>query len=296
MFQAQVPHTATTSTSFDITSHPLAAQLKSCDTPRAILEVLRSQVQAFDRAQSSDDEMLTKWLDPTVNVLFAFSVTLNNVFPPANAVFAGIDILLQAVKDVRSSRDALVDLFGRIEYFFKRLEAYIEIRLTAAMTDIIINIVVEVLSILGIVTKEIGQGRMKKYLKRLVGRRDIEDALQRLDRLTQEEVEGVDGRVQSVDMKVEGVDNKVERVDDKVQGVSDRVTKVDDRVQGVDDRVGTVIEGGRETRTAIQQVENRVTELNRSWLRKNLRKWITPPDPSVNYNTACSAHHTGTAV
>jgi hypothetical protein len=96
MSQAEAPHTATTSTNFDtifrvaleaykkqtkkdITSHPLAAQLKSCDTPRAILDVLRAQVQVFDQARSSDDEKLTKWLDPTVNVLFAFSATLNSV-------------------------------------------------------------------------------------------------------------------------------------------------------------------------------------------------------------------------
>jgi hypothetical protein len=52
-----------------------------------------------------------------------------------------------------------MDLFGRLEYFFKRLEKYIEIRPTAAMTDIIVKIMVEVLSILGIVTKEVGQGR-----------------------------------------------------------------------------------------------------------------------------------------
>ena len=30
-------------------------------------------------------------------------------------------------------------------------------------------------------------------------------------------------------------------------------------------------------------------------LRKDLRKWITPPDPSVNYIAAFSAHHEGTA-
>ena len=61
----------------DITSHPLAVQLQSCDSPGAILSVLRSQVQAFDNSQSSD-EKLTKWLDPTVNVLYAFSATLGN--------------------------------------------------------------------------------------------------------------------------------------------------------------------------------------------------------------------------
>ena len=31
-------------------------------------------------------------------------------------------------------------------------------------------------------------------------------------------------------------------------------------------------------------------------LRKDLRKWIAPPDPSVNFNTATDAHHEGTAA
>ena len=47
-----------------------------------------------------------------------------------------------------------------MEFFFKRLEKYIDVRPTAAMTDIIGEIMVEVLSILGIVTKEIGQGKL----------------------------------------------------------------------------------------------------------------------------------------
>ena len=54
-------------------------------------------------------------------------------------------------------------LFDRMEYFFKRLEVYVEVRPTAAMTDIVVKIMVEVLGILGIVTKEIKQGRMSIY-------------------------------------------------------------------------------------------------------------------------------------
>ncbi len=61
----------------DIASHPLAAQLQSCDSSSAILAVLRAQVQAFDQSQTAH-EKLTKWLDPTVNVLYAFSATLGN--------------------------------------------------------------------------------------------------------------------------------------------------------------------------------------------------------------------------
>jgi hypothetical protein len=65
----------------------------------------------------------------------------------------------QAAKDVDGSEDVLVELFGRVENFFRRLESYTEVRPTAAMMDIIINIMIEVLAILAIATKEIKQRR-----------------------------------------------------------------------------------------------------------------------------------------
>ena len=65
----------------------------------------------------------------------------------------------QAAKDVGASEEALVDLFERIENFFKRLESYTEVPPTNAMTDIIVKIMVEVLDIFAIATKEIKQGR-----------------------------------------------------------------------------------------------------------------------------------------
>ena len=33
-----------------------------------------------------------------------------------------------------------------------------------------------------------------------------------------------------------------------------------------------------------------------SQLRENLRKWLSPPDPSTNLNIACGAHLKGTAT
>jgi hypothetical protein len=68
----------------------------------------------------------------------------------------------QAAKDVRASQEALVDIFERIEMFFRRLEMYTEVPLTTEMTEMIIQIMVEVISILGIATKEIKQGRTSK--------------------------------------------------------------------------------------------------------------------------------------
>ena len=59
----------------DLASHPLLPTLQSCDSPDAILTVLRDQIPAFSQSQSGDDR-LTKWVTPTVNVLYAFSTTI----------------------------------------------------------------------------------------------------------------------------------------------------------------------------------------------------------------------------
>ena len=64
-------------TKIDIASHPLATELRSCQSTGAILAILRAQVQTFDKSQSPD-EKLTKWLDPTINVLYAFSVIVGD--------------------------------------------------------------------------------------------------------------------------------------------------------------------------------------------------------------------------
>ena len=69
----------------------------------------------------------------------------------------------QAAKDVRASQETLVNMFERIEMFFRRVEIYTEVWPTTEMMDIIIQIMVEVLSILGIATKEIKQSRISKY-------------------------------------------------------------------------------------------------------------------------------------
>ena len=56
-------------------THPLAAQLQSCNSPAAILCVLQDLIQKFDQHRRKD-ERLANWLKPTVNVIYAFSATL----------------------------------------------------------------------------------------------------------------------------------------------------------------------------------------------------------------------------
>jgi hypothetical protein len=72
----------------------------------------------------------------------------------------------QAAKDASASQEKLIELFNRIERFFQRLEIYIGITPTTAMTDIIIEIMVEVLTILAIATKEVKRGRLSELVSR----------------------------------------------------------------------------------------------------------------------------------
>ena len=65
---------------------------------------------------------------------------------------------------MNASQGTLVDIFSRIEYFFRRLEIYIEVPPTTAMTDITVEIMAEVLVIIGVATKEVKRGRMSELI------------------------------------------------------------------------------------------------------------------------------------
>jgi len=68
----------------------------------------------------------------------------------------------QVVKDVSASYDALVELLESIESFLGRLDIYTRIPITAAMKDIIIKIIVEVLATLALATRQVKQGRLSE--------------------------------------------------------------------------------------------------------------------------------------
>ena len=157
------------------------------------------------------------------------------------------------------AQEALIDIFERIENFFKRLETYTEVRPSEAMTDIIVKIMVEVLNVFAIATKEIKQGRTsellmrvpcfgfadcwpEKYLKKLLGKTDIEDALKRLDKLTQDEVRMATAQLLTL---THGVDDKVTKIDDEVKGVGGKVSRIDGKVKDIGDTIRVVHEGAQ---------------------------------------------------
>jgi hypothetical protein len=167
-------------------------------------------------------------------------------------------LTFQAAKAVTASRDILLGLFERLEDIFRRLEIYIEVPRTSGMTYAIVKVMVEVLCILAIATKEINQRRASElipgdrsillaycpsetFLKKLVGRTDIEDALQRLEQVTLEEarmaaaesLKAIHGVGINVQDTLRAVEDRMRGMEGMLQG---RSRGVDDRVKDIDDK------------------------------------------------------------
>ncbi|KAH9018559.1 hypothetical protein EDB85DRAFT_2279295 [Lactarius pseudohatsudake] len=217
----------------DLTTHPLADRLRTGSSPDDILKVL---------------------------------------FKPAKAVFAGVDVLITAATGVSSSYDALSDLFECLANFLKRLRIYTDLPLTPEMTEISVKIMVELLSVLALATKQIKQGRFKKFAKKLLGESEIEAVLRRLDRLTQEE--GRMTMTQTLEVVCRLVNNVKVVIDDGKLSV-DGIWKALDM---------------------MQQIANDINKMKRDRLQRESRSWLSPPDPSSNYNIARDIHQDGTAM
>lgn len=152
-------------------------------------------------------------------------------------------------------------------------------------------------------------------MKKLAGRTDVEDALDRLDRLMQEE--SLMAAAQG--LKATGdVDHKVQGVDDTVRDIHDKMDVIIDGMNLFSfthryDPKFCIWLGGEKVRETVQQAANdhkrssshclgfigqgvsiSIT-LTGHQLRKDFEAWLCPPDPSVNYNIASNAHHEGTA-
>jgi hypothetical protein len=135
------------------------------------------------------------------------------------------------VKGVIDSYNALVDLLELVEHFLSRLDIYTKIPPTVAMTEVVVKILVELLSALALATKQAKRGKpsesvfgevlyyltpsqwnAEKLVKKLLGEKDVEAILQRLDRLTQDEaritaaqtLEVVYGLVQNMRVVMDG--------------------------------------------------------------------------------------------
>jgi hypothetical protein len=70
----------------------------------------------------------------------------------------------QAARDVSASHDVLLDLFERMDDFFNRFKVYSQGFRHPKLAGVLVKVVVKVLNILSIATKEVEKGRASESL------------------------------------------------------------------------------------------------------------------------------------
>ncbi len=138
----------------------------------------------------------------------------------------------------------------------------------------------------------LAEPQSEKFLKKLIGRNDIKAALSKLDKLTQEEARMATTQVLKV-----------------TSSVDEKVVSVNERVKVIDDRIAEIIDGSQTLAHIVDQAKRSSSHnlirpsldggdssiIAGNQLHENLRKWLSPPDPSTNHNTACGAHLKGSS-
>ena len=72
--------------------------------------------------------------------------------------------MIQAARSVISSREALVNVLQSIGQFVGRLKIYTEIPLSSVMAEIVVQIMVELISILALETRKFTRRRLSKFV------------------------------------------------------------------------------------------------------------------------------------
>jgi hypothetical protein len=70
---------------------------------------------------------------------------------------------------VSASHEALLNLFSRMDNFFKRFKVYSQSFVNTELAEVLVNVVVKVLNILSIATKEVEQSRASGSFQRFWG-------------------------------------------------------------------------------------------------------------------------------
>ena len=154
------------------------------DKHRKLIDSLRPIVQAIHALTSILGEAAGLVRDQHhIFLEFPYSfASLQVPFQPTKLIFAGIDVLLsvrvtllpmgllcaihprQAAVGVGESYDALSDVFERVANFLARFRVYTEkIPPSPMMSNIMVQIMTEVLNVLALATKHIKQGRISKW-------------------------------------------------------------------------------------------------------------------------------------
>ncbi|EMD34301.1 hypothetical protein CERSUDRAFT_75873 [Gelatoporia subvermispora B] len=275
-------------TGTDLATDPFTIQLKECDSVKSIMDILDEHTKAFSTFRKGDAKIkLLRTLKPIVTAVLALgpSETLGEGisvvgtschWQPAKAVVGAIVVLLRATKNVSLSYDSLVELLQCVSQFLGRTTIYTRMSLTIQMREILVKMLTNVISILALATKEVKQGRLRKFVRTLLGNTDVEDALTQLTRLSTTETQMV------------GLES--------LRLMSDLVASLNEHMKSSQESTGHVRGALKDIRSSMDAVGEVLNKIKDDSIARKHRSWLSPPDPSINHNVALRSYSNGTGT
>jgi hypothetical protein len=94
-----------TKTGNDLTNNSLAKELQGCESAEAILDIIQREAMAFDKFRAGD-KRLTKWIGPSVDVLYTISATLGQ----------GVGMVRTTIRNTQQQGGAFITLCTGVSF------------------------------------------------------------------------------------------------------------------------------------------------------------------------------------
>ncbi|PHH90061.1 hypothetical protein CDD83_4633 [Cordyceps sp. RAO-2017] len=198
--------------------------IKSVEDLERQLSLQNDEFSAFRAKRQAVFDALNTTLKPVELVGEIVAGAAASAFAPAQSIYAATMFLINAAHNVSTTYDSIIELFDQLKDFTARLHVYVRHRLSSSLRDKIVAILAALFEILILATKEIRRGRIRAYIKRLIGAESpVQPAVDRLKALTlgEERQVLVDtfGNVSELSTKADHIEEVVSLVNEGVQSL-----------------------------------------------------------------------------
>ncbi|KAJ7691803.1 hypothetical protein B0H17DRAFT_1200919 [Mycena rosella] len=281
-------------TGSDLLRSEYAQLFDDCDSVDTVVDALEEEMENFKKFRADDSKWATlrNKLKPVVHFLLLFNDAVaeaaSSHTPGGNSILVAFGVLLtvgrsnliyilfhnavQATQGVSERYDALVELFEKLESFLGRLGIRLEppSSLGPVSKTIAVKILAHLLHVFALSTKLIKKKRIKDqrfstahYVQVLFRNQDMKDVLARLDELTTLETQAIVAETQTTAAEI-------------LAGVK-------------------ALHSSRQLhRDAINSLESKVVKLHNLQGGRDIKTWLSAPDPFTSHSSVLKTRHTGT--
>ncbi|TRM56455.1 hypothetical protein BD626DRAFT_575688 [Schizophyllum amplum] len=164
-----------------------SSDAESHDSTDAIFEYIDQHQTTFRRFRAEGPQALRSKIKPIAAIVQTLCGTLGEAvtlsFPPGKAVFAAIFVVIQAARQVSDDFDAILDVFDAMNHHLRIVNVIAMRDMPEALREASVKLLVQILVVLGVVTKLQRTNRIKLWLKKLGQSKEVSSALDDLGRL-----------------------------------------------------------------------------------------------------------------